>query len=59
LKKDKKIKVQGMEDGFYGVWFPTTILKRFSKRYFMRYDAFINENDKSKYFHEMVQISQL
>jgi hypothetical protein len=48
-----------MENGYYGVWFPTIVLKRFSERCFVSYDEFINENDNSKYFHEMVQISQL
>jgi hypothetical protein len=27
IQERQKIEVQGMEDGFYGVWFPTTILK--------------------------------
>jgi hypothetical protein len=47
-----------MEDGFYVVWFLAIILKRFSKKHFVKYDEFINENDNSKHLHEMVQISQ-
>jgi hypothetical protein len=27
IQEGQKIKIQGMEDGFYGVWFPITVLK--------------------------------
>jgi hypothetical protein len=53
------IEVQGVEDGFYGAWFPTTLLKRFLENCFVIYDEFVNENENSKHSHEMVQISQL
>ncbi|KAH9557496.1 hypothetical protein CY35_07G087100 [Sphagnum magellanicum] len=59
IEEGQKIEVQGMEDGFYGVWFPTTFLKRFLEKCFMIYDEFVNENENSKHSHEMVQISQL
>jgi hypothetical protein len=55
----QKIKVQGIEDGFYGVWFPTTILKTFLEKSLIRYDEFVKENDNSKHLCGMVQISQI
>jgi hypothetical protein len=34
IQKGQKIKVQGIEDGFYGAWFLATVLKTFSEKMF-------------------------
>ncbi len=51
IQEGQEIEVQGIEDGFYGAWFPTIVLKTF--------DEFVNENDNSKHLCGMVQISQI
>jgi hypothetical protein len=59
IEEGQKIEVQGIEDGFYGAWFPTIVLKTFSKKFLVRYNEFVNENDNSKHLCGMVQISQI
>jgi hypothetical protein len=47
IQEGQKIKVQGIEDGFYGAWFPAVVLKTFSNKCLVKYDEFFNENDNS------------